>query len=73
MKKYRQLTKAQRYQIELLKKAEKDQRNIAEIIGVSAATISRKLKRNIRQRGYRLKQAHIKMLTRRKEAAKAMD
>ena len=59
MKKYSQLTGVQRYQIEALKKAKKDQKEIAMIIGVSASTISRELKRNTGQRGYRAKQAHI--------------
>jgi len=72
MKKYSQLTDVQRYQIEALKKAEKDQKTIASIIGVSASTISRELKRNTGQRGYRPKQAHSKALKRRKEAAKVI-
>ena len=72
MKKYSQLTDVQRYQIEALKKAEKDQKTIASIIGVSASTISRELKRNTGQRGYRPKQAHIKALKRRKESAKVI-
>jgi len=72
MKKYSQLTGVQRYQIEALKKAKKDQKEIAMIIGVSASTISRELKRNTGQRGYRAKQAHIKALTRKKEACKAI-
>jgi IS30 family transposase len=72
MKKYSQLTEAQRYQIEALKKAEKDQKAIATIIGVSASTISRELKRNSGQRGYRPKQAHSKALSRRREAGKAL-
>ncbi|SCN47229.1 Mobile element protein [methanotrophic endosymbiont of Bathymodiolus azoricus (Menez Gwen)] len=71
-KKYSQLTDVQRYQIEALKKAEKDQKTIASIIGVSASTISRELKRNTGQRGYRPKQAHIKALKRRKESAKVI-
>jgi len=72
MKKYSQLTDVQRYQIEALKKAEKDQKTIASIIGVSASTISRELKRNTGQRGYRPKQAHIKALKRREGAAKVI-
>ena len=72
MKKYSQLTEGQRYQIEALKKAKKDQEEIAMIIGVSASTISRELKRNTGQRGYRPKQAHNKALRRRKEAVKAI-
>ena len=72
MKKYSQLTEVQRYQIEALKKAKKDQQEIAVILGVSSSTISRELKRNTGQRGYRPKQAHIKALTRREEACKVI-
>lgn len=72
MNNYSQLTQGQRYQIEALLKAEKKQNEIAEIIGVSAPTISRELKRNTGQRGYRPKQAHNKALSRRKEAVKAI-
>lgn len=72
MKKYSQLTEVQRYQIEALKKAKKDQQEIAVILGVSPSTISRELKRNTGQRGYRPKQAHIKALTRREEACKVI-
>lgn len=70
MKKYSQLTEIQRYQIEALKKAKNTQKEIAMLLGVSASTISRELKRNTGQRGYRPKQAHIKALTRREEASK---
>ena len=49
MKQYKQLTEAQRYQIYALKKAETSQVEIALIIGVSAPTISRELKRNTGQ------------------------
>ena len=70
MKKYSRLTEVQRHQIEALKKAKKAQKEIAILLGVSASTISRELKRNTGQRGYRPKQAHIKALTRRGEASK---
>ena len=72
IKKHNQLTEIQRYQIEALKKAEKRQHEIAGIMGVSASTISRELKGNTGQRGYRPKQAHIKALTRRKRASKVI-
>ena len=72
MKNYSQLTEVQRYQIEALKKAEKKQKEIAQIIGVSPSTISRELKRNTGLRGYRPKQAHIKALRRRDGAVKAI-
>ncbi len=70
MKKYNQLTEGQRYQIEVLKQAGKIQKDIATLIGVSAGTISRELKRNTGQRGYRPRQAQIKTFNRRKEATK---
>ena len=72
MSHYHQLTEIQRYQIEALKKAKNKQKDIALIIGISASTISRELKRNTGQRGYRPKQAHDKAVTRRKEASKAI-
>lgn len=72
MNKYSQLTEVQRYQIEALKKAEKNQKEIATIIGVTASTICREFKRNTGQRGYRPKQANIKALIRRKEAVKSV-
>ena len=70
MKKYSQLTEGQRYQIEVLKQAGKIQKEIATLVGVSAGTISRELKRNTGQRGYRPRQAQIKTFNRRKEATK---
>ena len=72
MKKYRQLTEAQRYQIEALKKAKKSQKEIAMIIEVSESTISRELRRNRGLRGYRPKQAHIKASNRRTGAFKTI-
>jgi len=72
MRNYKQLSQAQRYQIEILKKAGKNQKEIAELLGVSAPTISRELKRNKGQKGYRPKQAQIKADKRKKQAAKAL-
>ena len=72
MRNYKQLSQAQRYQIEILKKAGKNQKEIAELLGVSPATICRELKRNKGQKGYRPKQAQIKTDKRRKQAAKAL-
>ena len=72
MRKYKQLTECQRYQIEALKKAEKNQKEMAKIVGVSRATISRELKRNTGKRGYRPKQANIKTVNRRENAVKAV-
>jgi transposase, IS30 family len=72
VKTYKQLSQTQRYQIEILKKAGKNQKEIAALLGVSAATISRELKRNQGKKGYRPKQAQIKADKRRKQAAKAL-
>ena len=55
---YTQLTREQRYQIDALMKADHDQTRIAEIIGCHKSTVSRELRRNRGQRGYRPKQAH---------------
>jgi len=62
---YNQLTQFQRYQIEALLKSEHNQTEIAQTIGVHKSTISRELKRNRGQRGYRPKQAHRKAVNRR--------
>ena len=62
---YKQITEAQRYQIYALKKKEHSQNEIAEFLGVSASTISRELRRNTGQRGYRPKQAHQMAIARR--------
>lgn len=51
-KNYNQLSQEQRYQIEALLNAGTKQKEIAEIIGKSASTISRELKRNIPKRGH---------------------
>jgi len=71
MRNYKQLNQAQRYQIEILMKAGKNQKEIAELLGVSPPTICRELKRNKGQKGYRPKQAQIKADKRKKQAAKA--
>lgn len=70
MQKYTQLTESQRYQIYVLKKAEHNQTQIAQLLGVSKSTISREFKRNTGQRGYRPKQAHSKATQRRHNAKK---
>ena len=72
MRNYKQLSQAQRYQIEILKKAGKNQKEIAELLGVSESTISRELTRNQGKKGYRPKQAQIKADNRKKQAAKAL-
>ena len=58
MRRYTQLTQEQRYQIEALKKAGLTQTEIAEQMGVHKSTISREIRRNRGQRGYRASQAH---------------
>ena len=68
MKSYTQLTQEQRYQISALKKIDKSQTAIAEELGVHKGTISRELRRNAGERGYRPKQAHEKALGRRSKA-----
>ena len=58
MRTYKQLTREQRYQIYALKKAGHKQMEIAHVLGVHKSTVSRELRRNRGQRGYRPKQAH---------------
>ena len=57
---YNQLNQAQRYQIEILKKAGKENKEIAELIETSAATISRELRRNGGESGYDAEEAHAR-------------
>ena len=57
MKKYKQLTSGQRYQIYGLKQAGLDQTQIAQKVGVDKSTISREFRRNKGGRGWRPKQA----------------
>ena len=68
MKTYTQLTQEQRYQISAMKKIGSSQKEIAEEIGVNKGTISREVRRNAGERGYRPKQAHEKALGRRSKA-----
>jgi len=65
MKRYKQLTIEQRYQIYGLKKAGFDQSEIAVELKVDKGTISRELKRNSCKRGWRPKQAEEKSVARR--------
>ena len=71
MSNYKQLNQAQRYQIEILKKAGKNQKEIAALLGVSESTISRELTRNQGKKGYRPKQAQIKADNRKKTSRKS--
>lgn len=71
MNTYKQLTYKQRCQIEALIETDLCQRDIARVVGVSQSTISRELKRNRGQRGYRSYQAHSKTVQRRRDSAEA--
>ncbi len=68
---YKQLTYEQRCQISVLNNSGFSQREIAELVMTSQSTISRELKRNKGNRGYRHKQAQDKACQRRQEGAKA--
>jgi len=68
MKTYAQLTQAQRYQIYALTKTGHSSSEIAEVIRVHKSTVSRELKRNRGQRGYRPQQAHSRAVERRQKA-----
>jgi len=72
MNRYKQLTYEQRCQIYVLKKSDMSQQDIAEAIGVTQPTISRELKRNTGERGYRYNQAQYRSDERRSEAVKAI-
>lgn len=69
---YKQLTQEERYQIYALMKANHNQKNIANILGRSASSISREIKRNKGLKGYRPKQAQRLMLHRRVTASKSI-
>jgi IS30 family transposase len=58
MQTYHQLTQTQRYQIYALRKTKHTHAEIAEVIGVHKSSVSRELRRNQGQRGYRPQQAH---------------
>ena len=68
MRTYTQLTQEERYQISVMLKIGQNQTEIAEMIGKHKSTISRELRRNQGQRGYRPKQAHQMSLDRVKKA-----
>ena len=69
MKKYKQLTLEQRYQIYALLKAGQSRAEIGGIIGVHKSTVTRELKRNRSKRGYRPQYADKQALERRAEKA----
>ncbi len=68
MSSYKQLTYEQRCQIEALNKSGFSQQAIGDCVGVSQPTISRELKRNTGERGYRHQQAQRKSCERRRKA-----
>jgi IS30 family transposase len=72
MRTYKQLTHEQRCQIEALEKSGLSQQSIAEFVGTTQSTISRELRPNRGQRGYRHKQAHRLAMARRLGAAKSV-
>ena len=67
MRTYIQLTQEQRCQIKALLKIDQNQTQIAKGVGVNKSTISRELRRNCGQRGYRPKQAHQIAMSRKKK------
>ena len=69
MRTYTQLTREQRYQLSALLKMGDSQTEIAEVIGMHKSTISREIRRNRGQRGYRPKQAHYMAKERHKKPA----
>jgi len=68
---YQQLAYEQRCQIYRLKQEGYSQQATADAIGVSQPTISRELRRNAGERGYRYQQAQRKSSVRRQQAANA--
>ena len=60
MSTYRRVTYEDRCQIYALSKGGTSQESIASVLGVSQSTVSRELRRNRGQRGYRFKQAEAK-------------
>lgn len=72
MSNYKQLTYEQRCQIEVLNKSGMTQQEIADAVETSQPTVSRELKRNTGQRGYRHKQAQGKAEERRHNANKSV-
>ena len=70
MRTYTQLTRGKRYQIRALLKAGFSQSEMAFFVKVHKSTISREIRRNRGNKGYRPVQAHEKALARRFAAAK---
>jgi len=70
MRTYTQLTRGKRYQIRALLKAGFSQSRMAFFLKVHKSTISREIRRNKGEKGFRPVQAHEKALARRFAAAK---
>jgi IS30 family transposase len=70
MRTYTQLTRGKRYQIRALLKAGFSQSEMAYYLRVNKSTISREIRRNSGDKGYRPRQAHEKALARRYAAVK---
>ena len=70
MRKYTQLTRGKRYQIRALLKTKCSQTEMAFFLKVHKSTISREIRRNRGDKGYRPVQAHEKAQARRFRAAK---
>jgi IS30 family transposase len=70
LKKYTRINKENRFEIYELKHSGFSIRKMAEIIGKHPSTISRELKRNLGQRGYRPDQANAKADARKKISKK---
>jgi IS30 family transposase len=69
MSKYRRIKYEDRCQIYALSKRGSSQESIAEVLGVSQSAVSREIRRNRGERGYRFKQAEAKAQANRKSVA----
>ena len=67
MRTYTQLTQEQRYRIYALQKTGHSQSEMAAVTGVHKSTVSRELKHNRGERGYRRQQAHRLAMERRQK------
>jgi len=72
MSTYTHLTQEERYHIETLRKQKVSLSKIAAGMGRHKSTVSRELRRNQGQRGYRYQQAQRKALQRHQEKPKAV-
>ncbi len=69
---YKYLSQEQRYKIEIMYRNKVSLRSIAANIGISPLTLSRELRRNKGDRGYRGKQAQSKYQERNSRQGKAL-